>query len=94
MKTRFVTFVLMFVLCSAARVTAQEPAGATLFEVQCAACHTPPGVERAPTLEVLRERSPEAIVAALTDRVMALQGLSLSNAQRLVVAELITGRSV
>ena len=94
MKTRFVTFVLMFVLCSAARVTAQEPAGASLFEAQCAACHTPPGVERAPTLEVLRERSPEAIVAALTDGVMALQGLSLSNAQRLVVAEFITGRSV
>ena len=94
MKTRPATFVLMFVLCGAAQAAAQEPAGATLFEVQCAACHTPPGVERAPTLEVLRERSPEAIVAALTDGVMALQGLSLSNAQRLVVAEFITGRSV
>ena len=94
MKTRFVTFVLMFVLCSAARVTAQEPAGATLFEAQCAACHTPPGVPRAPTLEILRERSPGAIVAALTDGIMALQGQNLTDVQRRAVAEFITGRAV
>ena len=94
MQTRPVTFVLMFVFCVTAQVAAQEPTGAALFEAQCAMCHTPPGVERAPTLEVMGERSPEAIVAALTDGVMALQALSLSNAQRQAVAEFITGRSV
>ena len=94
MQTRPVTFVLMFVFCVTAQVAAQEPTGAALFEAQCAMCHTPPGVERAPTLEVMGQRSPEAIVAALTDGVMALQALSLSNAQRQAVAEFITGRSV
>ena len=94
MQTRPVTFVLMFVFCVTAQVGAQEPTGAALFEAQCAMCHTPPGVERAPTLEVMGQRSPEAIVAALTDGVMALQALSLSNAQRQAVAEFITGRSV
>ena len=94
MQTRPVTFVLIFVFCVTAQVAAQEPTGAALFEAQCAMCHTPPGVERAPTLEVMGERSPEAIVAALTDGVMALQALSLSNAQRQAVAEFITGRSV
>ncbi|MCH7857414.1 MAG: PQQ-binding-like beta-propeller repeat protein [Gemmatimonadetes bacterium] len=84
----------MFVLCSAARVTAQEPAGATLFEVQCAACHTPPGVPRAPTLETLRDRAPGAIVAALTDGIMALQGQNLTDVERRAVAEFITGRAV
>ena len=93
MKTRL-TFVLMFMLCGPAAAAAQEPDGTAIFEAQCAMCHTPPGVERAPTLETLRGRSPVAIVAALTSGIMALEGQDLTDPQRRAVAEFITGRAV
>ena len=93
MKTRLGTFSLIFVLCGAAAAAAQQPDGTAIFEAQCAMCHTPPGVERAPTLETLRGRSPTAIVAALTSGTMALQGQDLTGPQRRAVAEFITGRA-
>jgi len=93
MKTRL-TFVLMLMLCDTAAAAAQEPDGTAIFETQCAMCHTPPGVERAPMLETLRGRSPTAIVAALTSGIMALQGQDLTGPQRRAVAEFITGRAV
>ena len=74
-------------------MAAQEPDGAELFEGQCAMCHTPPGVQRAPVLETMRARSPDAIVAALTSGAMALQGQELTILERRAVAEFITGRT-
>jgi polyvinyl alcohol dehydrogenase (cytochrome) len=93
MKTRLGTFVLTMVFCGAVAATAQEPNGATLFEEQCATCHTQPGVQRAPLLEAMRDRSPDAIVAALTSGTMALQGEELTIVGRRAVAEFITGQA-
>ena len=94
MKTQIAMWVLILPLCSPATPAAQEPEGAALFRDQCARCHTPLGVPRAPTLETMRERAPEAIVTALTTGTMALQGLALSILDRRAVAEFMTGRAV
>ena len=78
MTRRVSTLVLMFVLYGAVAAAAQGPDGAALFEAQCARCHTEPGVQRAPLLEAMRDRSPDAIVTALTSGTMALQGQDLT----------------
>ena len=93
MTRRVSTLILMFVLCGAVAAAAQGPDGAALFEAQCARCHTEPGVQRAPLLEAMRDRSPEAIVTALTSGTMALQGQDLTILDRRAVAEYITGRA-
>ena len=93
MTRRVSTLVLMFVLYGAVAAAAQGPDGAALFEAQCARCHTEPGVQRAPLLEAMRDRSPDAIVTALTSGTMALQGQDLTILDRRAVAEYITGRA-
>ena len=57
MKTQITLLVLILALSSTATPAAQEPDGAALFTDQCARCHTPPGVPRAPTLETMRARA-------------------------------------
>ncbi|HIF07668.1 MAG TPA: cytochrome C oxidase Cbb3 [Gemmatimonadetes bacterium] len=93
MKTRIGTLVPVLLVCGTVAATAQEPDGAALFAEQCSTCHTAPGAQRAPLLETLRERSPEAVLAALTTGTMVLQGEELSIVGRRAVAEYITGRA-
>ncbi len=67
--------------------------GAVLYEAACAQCHDAPAQgSRAPTRDALRDRSPEAIVDALTGGAMRYQGLSLSGSERRSVAEYLTGK--
>ena len=94
MKTRLGTLLLILVFCGDVTAAAQEPDGAALFEAQCAMCHSPPGVLRAPLLETLRQRSTEAILTALTTGTMVLQGEALTTVERRAVAEYITGRGL
>ena len=76
-----------------ARASAQAIQAATLFEQQCAACHAAPAADsRAPSREALRSFSPEAVVAALTTGSMAEQGKKLSEPQKRLLADLLTGR--
>jgi polyvinyl alcohol dehydrogenase (cytochrome) len=71
------------------------PDGAAVFEKACASCHAKPGPDsRAPTREVLRSVSPEAIVTALTVGNMFRQGSELTDAERLAVAGFLAGRPV
>ena len=93
MMTQLGTLVLMFVAYGAVAAAAQEPDGAALFEAQCASCHTPGAVERAPTLETLRDRSPESIMTALTSGTMSVQGMALNVPGRRALAKFITGRA-
>jgi mono/diheme cytochrome c family protein len=81
-------FPLLVVVATAG---AQTPDGAALLEDRCAMCHTPPGVDRAPTLDTLRERSPEAIVNALTTGLMQVEGADMTVANRAAVAAFIAG---
>ena len=68
-------------------MSAQSPDGAAIFARDCASCHD--GVEgsRAPKPELLEERSPEAILSALTAGGMRPQGARLTGAERRAVAE-------
>ena len=76
------------------RPAAAQSEGATLYEAACAQCHDAPAQgSRAPAKEALRDRSPEAIVDALTGGAMRYQGLSLSGSERRAIAEFLTGKS-
>ena len=67
--------------------------GAALYQRSCAQCHSNPATgSRAPARDALRERSPEAIVDALTGGAMRYQGLSLSGAERRALATFLTGK--
>lgn len=85
---------LVVAACASAQAPSAAPDGAALFKAQCAACHAKPTDEKIPPLDVLAAYSPNAIVAALTDGFMKLQGRNLSPAERTAVAEYLTGRAV
>src|SRR5215510_4081244 len=72
---------------------AQAPDGAAIFARDCVSCHDGAEGSRAPKLEVLRLRSPEAILSALTAGGMRPQGARLTGAERRAVAEFITGKT-
>ncbi len=71
----------------------QAPDGAALYEGSCASCHSGDD-PRAPTVESLRARSPQAIVDALTSGAMRYQGLALTGGERRAIAEFLTGRKM
>jgi polyvinyl alcohol dehydrogenase (cytochrome) len=68
--------------------------GAAIFARECRMCHTGAADTRAPAPDVMRRRSPEAILAALTAGNMRPQGGRLTGAERRAVAEFITGRAL
>ena len=82
-------------LAGAAPAAAQPAPAAALgsatYERACAGCHTTSG-SGAPTRETLRAMSPEAILNALTNGKMQVQGSTLSDAERRAVAEFIAAR--
>jgi polyvinyl alcohol dehydrogenase (cytochrome) len=94
MRAGVVVVVLM--LASASIAGAQPPAnapdGAAVFTRACASCHKP-GQSEIPAPDALRALTPEAIVNALTNGKMAVQGSSLTAAERTAVAQFLTGRA-
>jgi polyvinyl alcohol dehydrogenase (cytochrome) len=64
-----------------------------LFERSCSGCHNGDD-PRAPTVDALRGRSPQAIVDALTAGSMRYQGLALSGDERRAIAEYLSGRKL
>src|SRR5437660_8317786 len=74
-------------------LAAQTPDGAAIFARDCATCHDGAAGSRAPAPDILRQRSPEAILSALTAGGMRPQGGRLSGAERRAVAEYLTGRA-
>ena len=73
---------------------AQAPNGQTLFDNNCATCHTAAGDARTPSLGALRQRTPEAIVDALATGAMREQGADLGDGERRAIAEFLAGRAV
>lgn len=74
---------------------AQDPpvvAAPTLYTQHCASCHDAPDATRAPSQDALRQRSPETILTALTTGVMKVQGASLADAQKRILAVFLSGR--
>jgi polyvinyl alcohol dehydrogenase (cytochrome) len=76
-----------------ALVFAQAPDGEAIFARDCASCHDGAEGSRAPKPELLRQRSPEAILSALTAGGMRPQGARLTGAERRAVAEFLAGRA-
>ncbi|HEY7673235.1 MAG TPA: PQQ-binding-like beta-propeller repeat protein [Gammaproteobacteria bacterium] len=72
----------------------QAPDGAQLYESFCAVCHANPSEDKIPTADAMRTLDPNAIVTSLTEGNMRIQGRLLTPAERIVVAEHLTGRSV
>lgn len=78
--------------------TGRDPAlerlpGAPIYRANCATCHDA-GVNRAPQKFNLIDMTPEAIHAALIDGPMKPQGMALSDAQKVEVAEYLSGRKM
>jgi len=74
------------------RTSTQTPDGAAIFARHCATCHNGEPGNRAPAPDILRQRSPEAILSALTAGGMRPQGGRLTGAERRAVAEYLSGR--
>ena len=72
----------------------QTREGARVFQASCATCHTGASDSRAPGLDALRARTPQAIIDSLLTGAMRPQGARLSGAERRAVAEFITGKSI
>ena len=64
-----------------------------MFSASCGGCHSGDDA-RAPSPDVLRGRSPQAIIDALTAGSMKYQGLALSGEERRAIAEYLTGRKL
>lgn len=66
--------------------------GGALFARHCASCHDGAATSRAPSLDALRPRSPQAILDALLTGSMRAQGARLSGPERRELATYISGR--
>lgn len=87
----------VMILMAAASTTllrAQTADPAELFKQSCAMCHEGGADSRAPSVEALRQRSPEAIVTALVSGAMRIQGSRLGGAERRALAEYLAGRKI
>ena len=73
---------------------AQAPSGDRVFAARCASCHNGQPDSRAPSLEALHARTPQAVLDALVNGAMRVQGAQMNGADRRAVAEYITGKSV
>ena len=75
-------------------VWSQLPDGEQVFTERCATCHTGAADSRAPSLDALKARTPQAIVESLVNGAMRAQGSRMSGAERRAVAEFVTGQTV
>jgi polyvinyl alcohol dehydrogenase (cytochrome) len=74
---------------------AQVLSGLALFEQHCGNCHSaPPPGSRTPDRVALSQRTPEAVLEAITTGAMAVNAQALSPAQKRIVAEHLTGRPI
>src|SRR3954454_1465872 len=97
MNERSLTNAALIALAAVALAKAAEPQapdGSAIFARNCASCHDGAEGSRAPSPEVLKRRSPEAILSALTAGGMRPQGGRLSGAERRAVAEHLSGRAL
>ena len=74
--------------------SASTTAGAQVFQQSCAGCYTGAADSRAPGLDALRARSPQAVLESLLTGAMRPQGSRLSGLERRAVAEYVTGKTI
>src|SRR5215475_10066457 len=91
--TRFARLFVMAALLLPARASAQAIQMLGVFELRCGACHNKPAADsRAPDRDALRQRTPEAILDALTTGSMKVNAEGLTDRQKQLIAEFITER--
>ncbi|NQV69195.1 MAG: PQQ-binding-like beta-propeller repeat protein [Pseudohongiella sp.] len=76
----------------AALAFAQENSGEALYQQYCSSCHNDP-VDRAPSRLALSDYNPNAIVHALSAGIMRTQAAALTEDQRILLAEYLSGGS-
>jgi polyvinyl alcohol dehydrogenase (cytochrome) len=81
--------VILALLFSCAAGYAQE--GAALYEANCAVCHDA-GLNRAPLRDALSSMPPEQVLRSMEAGNMLAMAVTLSTAERRVVAEFVTGK--
>lgn len=89
--TRSPALSISLALLAPALVWAQTPDGEALFEDRCAMCHVSPGVDRAPSVDAMRARGAAAIVNALTNGLMQVEGQDLTPDERVSIATFVAG---
>ena len=78
---------------TSAFASAQTPDGAKVYADNCASCHDQPS-GRTPPKDALKDRTADAIHLSLTNGTMAMQGMSLSVAEKKAVAEYLSGKTL
>ncbi|MEM7414598.1 MAG: PQQ-binding-like beta-propeller repeat protein [Gemmatimonadota bacterium] len=93
----FVTSIALITGLNPAAISGQDSAaaeGEALFQARCAECHSDEQSGRTPTRFSLNSMTPRAIVAALRDGgVMDREGASMTDPERITLAEHLTGRA-
>lgn len=92
MKALISSLIALF-LCSVSLAQSNKE-GKALFESECASCHTGDPESRAPAPDTLRELSAAAILDALSNGAMRVQGSRLSGLERHQIAEYISGNTL
>jgi polyvinyl alcohol dehydrogenase (cytochrome) len=88
-----ITILAGSMLALPAASSAQAIQGFALFEQRCGACHNTPAADsRAPDRLALSQRTPEAILESITTGSMAVNADGLSDAQKRLLAQELTGR--
>src|SRR5580658_356669 len=88
------TFVRFSFAMAMAGLAAADVTPAMLYKQHCALCHDNPGVTRAPSVAVMRQMAPEAVVNALENGLMKEQGKLLAAAERRSLAEFLTAKTI
>ena len=92
-RASIAAFCLLFTVAGR-EAPGQTADGEQVFQRSCATCHTGAPESRAPSLESLRSRSPQAVIESLVTGAMRPQGARMSGAERRAVAEFVTGKSI
>ncbi len=93
MRTKTLLLVAVALLARPVAASAQAIQALGLFEQRCGVCHTKPAADsRAPDRDSLRQRTPEAILDALTTGSMKVNAEGISERQLRMLAEYITER--
>jgi polyvinyl alcohol dehydrogenase (cytochrome) len=92
---RLIAISLSLPLLTAGSAFAQAPDGEALFAQHCMACHLTPAPDpEIPGREQLERLDPDVIVSSLTDGPMRIQGMPLTPAERIAIAESVTHKRV
>ena len=86
------TFALTFLLLPIAVAAADDDAA--LYRKHCAQCHDEASTVRAPRLDALRNLSADQTLASMSVGSMKAQATALSEAEKRMIAEFVTGKKL